>query len=146
MFDIGWQEILIIAVVVVIVVGPKDLPKVLRAVGHWTAKARSMVREFQGHLDDMVRESELDEFKKEIEKAADEPLGEAYEHIVGDDGAMADAFEYGGEEFKSIESQGDKKDPDEGNTTVAEADDAEPVTAPETAPETEKPAAAAAKD
>jgi sec-independent protein translocase protein TatB len=134
MFDIGWQEIFIIAVVVIIIVGPKDLPRVLRTVGLWTGKARSMVREFQGHLDDMVRESELEDFKKEIQKAADEPLGQAYEHIVGDDGAMADAFEFGGEEFDSIESDTEKKKNEDAGDE------------PEAVPEPETPVKAVAKD
>ena len=98
------------------------------------------MREFQGHLDEMVREAELDEFKKEIEKAAEEPLGQAYEHIVGDDGAMAEAFDFGGEEFKAIEAGGDDKKP-----ASAEGEPAE-ETAAETPAKTETPAAPAAKD
>lgn len=145
MFDIGWQEILMIAVVVVIVVGPKDLPRVLRTVGQWTAKARSMVREFQGHLDEMVRESELEDFKKEIENAADEPLGQAYEHIVGDDGAMADAFDFGGEEFKSIESDTAEKKSEgaEAEPAVETDKPAEPAAEPA---KPDKPAEATTKD
>ena len=56
MFDIAWSELGVIAVVALIVIGPKDLPKVLRTIGQWTAKARSMAREFQSGIDDMVRE------------------------------------------------------------------------------------------
>jgi sec-independent protein translocase protein TatB len=67
MLDIGWTELLAIAVLTIIVVGPKDLPKVLRTVGQWTAKARSITREFQNSLDDMVRQTDLDEIKREID-------------------------------------------------------------------------------
>ena len=61
MFDIGWPELFIIAVVVLLVVGPKDLPKVLRTVGHLAGKAKAITREFRGHVDDMIRDSELED-------------------------------------------------------------------------------------
>ena len=75
MLDIGWTELLAIAVVTIVIVGPKDLPKVLRTVGKWTAKARSITREFQNSLDDMARETELDEIKKEIESTTYNNIG-----------------------------------------------------------------------
>lgn len=65
-FGIGYTEIFILAVVAVIVIGPKDLPRVLRALGKTLAKMRGMAREFQGHLDAAMREAGLDEVKKEI--------------------------------------------------------------------------------
>jgi sec-independent protein translocase protein TatB len=65
-FGIGYTELVVIALVAVIVIGPKDLPKVLRAFGRTTAKLRSMAREFQGHLDQAMREAGVDEVKKEI--------------------------------------------------------------------------------
>src|SRR4051794_28951489 len=66
-FGIGYTEILVIAVVAIIVIGPKDLPKVLRAFGRTMAKVRGMAREFQGHLDAAMRESGLDEVKREVQ-------------------------------------------------------------------------------
>ncbi|CAN5369742.1 hypothetical protein BH10PSE7_BH10PSE7_27620 [soil metagenome] len=66
-FGIGYTELLVIAVVAIIVVGPKDLPRVLRAVGRMTAKMRGMAREFQGHLDSAMRESGFDEVKKDLQ-------------------------------------------------------------------------------
>lgn len=65
-FGIGYTELLVIALVAIIVIGPKDLPKVLRAFGRTTAKLRGMAREFQGHLDQAMREAGVDEVKKEI--------------------------------------------------------------------------------
>ncbi|MDA0239891.1 MAG: Sec-independent protein translocase protein TatB, partial [Proteobacteria bacterium] len=50
MFDIGWTEIAIIGLVALIIIGPKDLPRVLRTLGQWTAKARGLTREFRGHV------------------------------------------------------------------------------------------------
>jgi sec-independent protein translocase protein TatB len=65
-FGIGYTEIFLVAVVAVIVIGPKDLPKVLRAFGRTVAKMRGMAREFQGHLDQAMKESGMDEVKKEV--------------------------------------------------------------------------------
>ncbi|MGE3877211.1 MAG: Sec-independent protein translocase protein TatB [Parvibaculaceae bacterium] len=65
-FGIGYTEIVVIALVAVIVIGPKDLPKVLRAFGRTMQKVRGMAREFQGHLDQAMREAGVDEIKKEI--------------------------------------------------------------------------------
>ena len=59
-----------IAVVALLVIGPKDLPRVLRALGRWAGKARAIAREFQSSIDQMIRESELDEVRKEVEQVA----------------------------------------------------------------------------
>jgi sec-independent protein translocase protein TatB len=67
MFDLSWTELLVIAVVAISVVGPKDLPRALRAMGRWTGKAKRMAREFQNQFNEALREAELDTVKKEIE-------------------------------------------------------------------------------
>ncbi|HEY5721392.1 MAG TPA: Sec-independent protein translocase protein TatB [Allosphingosinicella sp.] len=64
MFDIGYSELLMIAVVALIVIGPKDLPNVMRTVGKWVGKARGMARHFRTGIDTMMRESELEEMEK----------------------------------------------------------------------------------
>src|SRR5882757_9539352 len=66
MFGIDSPELLVIAVVALIVIGPKELPGMLRSWGKWMAKMRGMASEFRGHVDEMVRQSELDEVKKQI--------------------------------------------------------------------------------
>ena len=71
MFDIGWQELFVIAAVGIIVVGPKDLPRVLAQLTKYIRKARGIAREFQSSLDDVVRQAELDEIRKEVEKASE---------------------------------------------------------------------------
>ncbi len=68
MFDIGWQELFIVAVLAIIVVGPKDLPRAIKAITHWVRKARAMARDLQDGLDEVVREAELDDIKKEANK------------------------------------------------------------------------------
>jgi sec-independent protein translocase protein TatB len=70
MLDIGWSELLVIGVVALVVVGPKDLPKLMREVGKLTARARGMARQFRSGWDSMVQEAELDEFRKQAESAA----------------------------------------------------------------------------
>ena len=69
MLDIGWTEMLMIAVIAIVVIGPRDLPKMLKTVGGWVRKARSTVRELQTGIEDMAREAELDEVKKSVESA-----------------------------------------------------------------------------
>ena len=63
MFDIGYSELLMIAVVALVVIGPKDLPNVMRTVGKWVGTARGMARHFRSGLDTMMREAELEEME-----------------------------------------------------------------------------------
>jgi sec-independent protein translocase protein TatB len=69
MFDFAWSELLVIGVVALIVIKPKDLPKVLRTVGYWVRQARQVASEFQTSIEQMAREAELADVKKEIEDA-----------------------------------------------------------------------------
>lgn len=93
MFDIGWSELMVIAVVALVVIGPKDLPKTIYYVGKWVRKARGMAREFQHHVDDMMREAELDELRQQAQKARDFNLSRAVESAVDPDGKLRQAFD-----------------------------------------------------
>jgi len=66
-FGFGYTEMFVVAVVAIIVIGPKDLPRVLRAFGKTVAKMRGMAREFQGHLDSAMKDAGIDEVKKEFD-------------------------------------------------------------------------------
>ena len=66
-FGFGYTELFVIAVVAIIVIGPKDLPRVLRGLGKTMAKMRGMAREFQGHLDSAMKEAGIDEVKREFD-------------------------------------------------------------------------------
>lgn len=79
MFDIGWSELLVIGVVALLVIGPKDLPQALRTVGQWVGKARALAREFQGHIDELMRESQVEEMKREFNEMARPPELEGIE-------------------------------------------------------------------
>jgi len=73
MFDIGWSELVLIGVVALIAIGPKELPGVLRTVGQWMGKARRMAAEFQGQFQEAMREAEMADLKKsfdEVKEAA----------------------------------------------------------------------------
>lgn len=68
MLDIGWTELLLIAVVAIVVIGPKDLPRAMRTVGQWTTKVKRMAGDFQRQFNEAVREAELEDVKKEVTK------------------------------------------------------------------------------
>ena len=67
MIDLSWSHILLVLVVALVVVGPKDLPRLMRTVGRWVAKARAMADQFRKSFDEMARQTELDELRAEIE-------------------------------------------------------------------------------
>lgn len=67
MFDFGWSEMLVIAIVMIVVVGPKDLPKMLRTVGRMTTKMRGMANDFQKQFNEALKEAELDDVKKSVD-------------------------------------------------------------------------------
>jgi sec-independent protein translocase protein TatB len=71
MFDIGWGKIVIIAVIALIVIGPKELPAVLRTVGQWMGKIRRMAAEFQGQFQEAMREAEMADLKKSVDAITD---------------------------------------------------------------------------
>ena len=67
MFDVAWSELVVIAVIALIVIGPKELPGVLRAIGHWMGKIRRMAAEFQGQFQEAMREAEVADLKKSVD-------------------------------------------------------------------------------
>src|ERR1700732_381801 len=67
MIDVSWGHLVIIAVVALIVIGPKELPTVLRTVGHWTGKLRRMAAEFQGQFQEALREAEVADLKQHFD-------------------------------------------------------------------------------
>jgi sec-independent protein translocase protein TatB len=71
MFGIDSPELLVIAIVALVVIGPKELPGLLRTWGRWMAQMRGMASEFRGHVDEMIRQTELDDVKKQLTGASD---------------------------------------------------------------------------
>src|SRR3954467_6861187 len=82
MFDIGWSELVVIAVVALIAIGPKELPGVLRMVGQWMGKARRMASEFQGQFQEAMREAEMAELKKTFDEVKDAATGIGSDNIM----------------------------------------------------------------
>src|SRR5882757_7501274 len=92
MLDFSWSELALIGVVALVVIGPKDLPKALRTAGIWVRKARTISREFQSSVEQMVREAELDEVKKQIETVSKIDLGNEIKQAVDPSGSLAEAL------------------------------------------------------
>lgn len=92
MFDFSWSELALIAAVALVVIGPKDLPKALRTAGMWARKARTISREFQSSIEQMIREAELDEVKKQIETATSVNLEHEIKKAVDPTGSLAEAL------------------------------------------------------
>jgi sec-independent protein translocase protein TatB len=82
MFDIGWSELVVIAVVALIAIGPKELPGVLRMVGQWMGKARKMAAEFQGQFQEAMREAEMADLKKTFDEVKETATGFASNNIM----------------------------------------------------------------
>ena len=89
MFGLSWSEILIIGVVALVVIGPNDLPRAMKTAARWMSAGRKLAREFQGHVDDLVREAELDELREQARKLAMTPLSQHIETFVDPDKEMA---------------------------------------------------------
>ena len=82
MFDIGWSELVVIAVVALIAIGPKELPGVLRMVGQWMGKARKMAGEFQGQFQEAMREAEMADLKKTFDEVKETATGFAGNNVM----------------------------------------------------------------
>jgi sec-independent protein translocase protein TatB len=92
MLDFSWTEIALIGVVALVVIGPKDLPKALRTAGVWVRKARTISREFQSSVEQMMREAELDEVKKQIENVSSMNIAKEIEQAVDPTGDLAESL------------------------------------------------------
>lgn len=133
MLDIGWVELSIIALITILVVGPKEIPRVLRTVTQIMRKVRGMASEFQSGIDELAREAELDDLKKDIEKTASRDFASELENTIDPTGEVT-------ESVREIEtSLKDDLDGDSATKNVAEAIQESAPQPP--ADEPEKPAA-----
>ncbi len=92
MFDFAWTEIGLIGVVAMILIGPKDMPVAIKAVSDMVKKARRMAGEFQGHVDDMLRDSNLNEVRESIAEIRNMDLRGEITRAVDGDGTLRGAF------------------------------------------------------
>jgi sec-independent protein translocase protein TatB len=120
LLDFGWSELMLIGVVALIVIGPKDLPKALRVAGFWVRKARTLSREFQSSVEQMVREAELDEMRQELKKATEIDLDKEFRQAVDPTGSLAESLKP--PELPNF-SQPEARAADSGAPTATEATD-----------------------
>ena len=93
MFDLSWTEILLIGTAAIIFIGPKELPNALRTAGQWAGKARGLAREFQSSLDDLMREAEIEELKRQAQTARNLDLKGEAAKMIDPSGTLKNAFE-----------------------------------------------------
>jgi sec-independent protein translocase protein TatB len=136
MFDIGWGELVVIGVIALIVIGPKELPAVLRTVGRTMNKVRRMAGEFQGQFQEALREAELHDLKKQADDIASTVSGS-----VGDLSSINPMAETQKEIENAFTIDPGKSEPDK-----SEPDKSEPAAPPEVLPAPEPQAALPAPD
>ena len=141
MFDIGWQELFIVAAIAIVVVGPRDLPRVLKTVMSLVRKARGMAREFQSGIDDVVREVDLDDLRKEANTIANMDLDEEVKSALDPTGDLEKDMDMGDVQQAiqdSADQMNDKPAKDESTSTdTSLSSPPEPAAETETAPKTE---------
>ncbi len=145
MFDIGWSEMAVIALIALIVIGPKELPNAMRSVAKWARKARSLAREFQSGVDDMIREADLDDARDALDATKTFDIDKALEDTVDPTGSLREEAEElrdtaQGAGSSEAEAGAGAEEPDAGETTgiaPPESEIEEPGPEPEPEPETD---------
>jgi sec-independent protein translocase protein TatB len=92
LFDLSMTELMLIGVVALVVIGPKDLPKALKVAGFWVRKARTLSREFQSSVEQMIREAELHEMQQELKKASEFDLDKEFRNTIDPTGSLAESL------------------------------------------------------
>lgn len=148
MFDIGWTELMVIACVAIIVVGPKDLPRMLRTLGQTVGKMRRLSREFQSTFNDAIREAEkqadIADMKKQVEDAANfDPLGDVKKSILDDASARRSEEPKPAAPIGAAPAASEEAGSVSGPAPVAKKDPAAPVAKKKAAPAARKKPATA---
>ena len=147
MLDIGWSEIAVIVVVALIVIGPKDLPKVLKTVGIWVRKARMLTRDFQNSVDEMIREADLEDVRRQATELRNLNLAKEVENTIDPSGSLRNAFDPNVTSTPAVKARPraeDGSDPEAEADRVAHRDADGGATGPESRrPPAQLPAAAA---
>ena len=82
MIDIGWSEMAVVALVALLILGPKELPQAMRMAASWVKKARSVTREVQSSINDMIREADLEDARKVVESTRSGAIEKSIERLV----------------------------------------------------------------
>ena len=88
MFDFAWSELGLIGLVAVLALGPKELPQAMRALGRFTRQARKLAGEFQGHVNELMREAEIEEVRQSVEKVTSANVGAEIDKMFDPDGNL----------------------------------------------------------
>ncbi len=118
MFDIGWQELFLIALVTILVVGPRELPRVLRTVLAGVRKVRGLANDFQRGIDELAREADLDDIRKDLEKSASLDLESELKDGIDPTGEIENSMRQVENEMETtgVETDVDLTDGEETNT------------------------------
>ena len=145
MFDIGWSEMAVVALIAILVIGPKELPNTLRMVGRWTRKAKSLTREFRSGFDEMIREAELEDVRKTVEAAKSSTIEKSVKDAIDPTGwvdkNLKDVAKVAKADPPSDASSSDdsaSKDPSSGETPSGETPSNETVSGTDEQPAGEK--------
>ncbi len=118
MFDIGWSEMAVIALIALVVIGPKELPNAMRIVAKWARKARSLAREFQSGVDDMIREADLDDARKAFDATKTFDIDKVLDDTVDPTGSLREEAEELRDTAQSAgSSEAEAEEPGAGETT-----------------------------
>ena len=130
MFDISWTEFLLIGIVALIVIGPKELPAVMRSLGQWTRKIRSLAADFQNQFHEAMREAEMADLKKQVDDMASDI--KTYDPLKD---VRADVEAIGKDLDESVKSSDKAADKDAANTPDSATPPAEALPIPQAATE-----------
>ncbi len=89
MFDFGWWELAIVGLIMILVLGPKELPHAMRSIARFMRKARRLASEFQGHIDDLIREADLDEVKQTVRSIKNQDVNKLINEAVDPGGELS---------------------------------------------------------
>ncbi len=140
MFDFAWSELAVIGVVALLVIGPKDLPGAIKAVGDVVRKARRMAGEFQTHVDDMVKDANLQDVRNQINEIRNFDIKGALEKEIDKDGTIRSAFDTSNTPTPLPTTDPVAPDPGAAIIDAPPVEDPIPVTAAEIVPEDTTPA------
>lgn len=136
MFDVGWSEMAIIAVIVLVVLGPKELPHALKTVSHWMRAARKMGAEFQSGVNEIVRDAELDDARKQLQGISKHTIEKKIEKAIDPGGDLKKAINEAEVAAKAVESETPAPAPAVLPPAVSVAESAPKSAAEESAPAT----------
>lgn len=141
MFDLGWSELLLVAVLAIVFIGPKDLPRVMRTLGQYVGKMKAMAREFQNSFEDLARETELDELRKQVADLRNTAMKPLAEPLAEMERAIKNAGIEGRGKASDQASDSDRDgDSETGPTPELPTAKPDPAAPPPSAPAPAKPA------